>query len=51
MNLKVSRITQQGYCDVCKVSPRRVHPEFRCDALQWYMEKFFNVVLSTFHRF
>jgi len=23
-----------------KVSPRRVYPEFRCDALRWYMEKF-----------
>jgi hypothetical protein len=33
-----------------KVSPRRAYPEFRCDALWWYMEKFSHPLLAYFCR-
>ncbi len=33
-----------------KVSPRRVYPEFRCDALRWYLEKFSHSLLAYFCR-
>jgi hypothetical protein len=42
----VTRITGRHM----KVSPRRAYPEFRCDALRWYMEKFSHVLLAYFRR-